>query len=557
MTEVPQGPAKIIVVAEEEVYDLLRDSGVYWDVQHRIESVSRMWDDLSGRRLDQQSVVIVFSDSTYAAAGELEAAIAAMAPYAVTFLVAWNPENVSTLLAGVHEAAVANGTDPNAPVHVLHPASKQGVLDGIREQVAAAGLAIGFPEVYSVDVTGPIQQAVVEAPSWEPAPEPVPVPVPVAAAPVYADPAPAPVPVPVPAPVAQPYAQPVAPAPVYAEPVAPVYQQEPAYAEPTGEKPVLPGQVTLAVTSSKGGSGKSTTAMMVAAQIAHSSRLAVEQGLAEKPLKVCLVDMDTRDGQVASLIGRYVPTALNIRVSPTWDEETILANLVHDPKLGIDALLAPVRPRTADDVGPDFYRQVIRTLKTTHDVVIMDTSVNYLDPLISTVCLPESTAILFVTTLATTSVQGMARALREITEPVEHGGMGIKRTKIGIVVNQSITEVGMDRDQVLQAALKVSIVGAIPLATKDVLTCTNFNRMHQLLKHPLLGPAYFKLAKTCLPQHPLVPVLGDNSGGAPAAPASVAPTPVAGGGAVGPVPAQVAPAAAAQEKKRGLFGRKA
>ena len=242
--------------------------------------------------------------------------------------------------------------------------------------------------------------------------------------------------------------------------------------------------------------------MMLAAQIAHSSQKAVDAGLADKPLKVVLVDMDTRDGQVASLIGRYVPTSLNIRVSPNWDEETVLANLVHDPKLGIDALLAPVRPRTADDVGPDFYQHVIRVLKTTHDVVILDTSVNYLDPLIATVCLPEATAILFVTTLATTSVQGMARALREITEPVEHGGMGIKRSKIGIVVNQSITEVGMDRDQVLQAALKVSIVGAIPLATKDVLTCTNFNRMHQLLKHPLLGPAYFKLAKTCMPTRP-------------------------------------------------------
>lgn len=563
MTEVPQNATKIIVVAEEEVYNLLRDSGAHWDVQHRVESVGQMWDDLSGGRLDQQSVAIVFSDSIYSGPGELEAAVAAMAPYAATFVVAWNPDGLPSMLDTVqatiqaaHKAAGGEG-EANVPVHVLYPDNKQHLLDAVRDVLLASGAPVAFPETYAVDVNGPVVPAAVEEPVWEPAAPEVPPAVPEQAVP----------------PMAQPTQQPVQQVAPVAPQVTPTYQapqvaQAPAYspqapADDSGVlsgKPVLPGQVTMAVTSSKGGSGKSTTAMMLAAQIAHSSQKAFEAGLAERPLKVVLVDMDTRDGQVASLIGRYVPTALNIRVSPTWDEETILGNLVHDPKLGIDALLAPVRPRTADDVGPDFYRQIIRTLKTTHDVVIMDTSVNYLDPLISTVCLPESTAILFVTTLATTSVQGMARALREITEPVEHGGMGIKRTKIGIVVNQSITEVGMDRDQVLQAALKVSIVGAIPLATKDVLTCTNFNRMHQLLKHPLLGPAYYKLAKTCLPKSELTPIYVDPNNGpqqAPAPAAVGAPVPVgATAGAPAPAAAVAAPAATGQDKKRGLFGRK-
>jgi cellulose biosynthesis protein BcsQ len=274
--------------------------------------------------------------------------------------------------------------------------------------------------------------------------------------------------------------------------------------------------VTITVTSSKGGSGKSTTAMMLAAQIAQSSRLAAERGQIDRPLKVVLVDMDTRDGQVGSLIGKYVPTALNIRVAEQWDEQTILSNLVHHDQLGIDALLAPVRPRTADDVGPEFYRHVIQRLQRTHDVIIMDTSVNYLDPLIATVCLPEATAVLFVTTLATTSVQGMARALREITEPAANGGMGIRRNKIGIVVNQNVSDVGMDKDQVLEAALKVPIVGAIPLASRDVLVATNYNQMALLLKHKVLGPAYYRLAATCLPNVPLVPIATPDAAGAPA-----------------------------------------
>lgn len=289
----------------------------------------------------------------------------------------------------------------------------------------------------------------------------------------------------------------------------------------------------------------STTAAVLASQIAKSS------AAAGKPLKVCLVDMDTRDGQVAAMIGTWMPTALNIRVQPVWDEATILRHLVHDERLGIDCLLAPVRPRSADTVGPEFYRVMIRSLQRTHDVVVMDTSVNYLDPLISSVCLPESTAVLFVTTLASTSVLGMARALREIVTPVEEGGMGVPRKKIGIVVNQSVAGVGMDKDQVMKAALGVPVVGVIPMASKDVLTATNLNRMGALLEHPHLGPAYFNLAKVCLPRAELAPLVR-----------SAAPLP--GPGAAAPVPAGVAPQAgpaglvpveSERPKKKGLFRR--
>ncbi len=251
--------------------------------------------------------------------------------------------------------------------------------------------------------------------------------------------------------------------------------------------------MTITVTSSKGGSGKSTASILLAASIARASR---EAG---KPLSVCLIDLDTRDGQVASLIGTFMPTALNIRVQPVWDEERIRRNVVHAGDLAIDTILAPIRPRTADTVGPEFYQVIVRSLQRMFDVVVMDTSVQYLDPLISDVALREADEVLFVTTLASTAVQGMARALREITAPVDESGLGVPREKIGIIVNQSVANVGMEREQVLAAGLGVPVVGVIPLATKDVLTATNLNRMHELLDHPLVGPAYVQLAQACLP----------------------------------------------------------
>ena len=305
-------------------------------------------------------------------------------------------------------------------------------------------------------------------------------------------------------------------------------------------RPKRPGQTTITVTSSKGGSGKSTASILLAGSIARASRDA------GKPLSVCLIDLDTRDGQVASLIGKFMPTALNIRVQPVWDEERIRRNLVHAPGLGIDTLLAPIRPRTADTVGPDFYRTIIRSLQRMYDVVVMDTSVQYLDPLIAQVALPEAEEIIFVTTLASTAVQGMARALREITAPVDESGLGIPREKIGILVNQSVANVGMERDQVLAAGLGVPVVGVIPLATKDVLTATNLNRMHSLLDHPLIGPAYNELAQACLPGRTLAPWRPLD-----AAPGATAPAPGAASEAAGTVDS----GGDESGRRRGLFRR--
>jgi hypothetical protein len=82
---------------------------------------------------------------------------------------------------------------------------------------------------------------------------------------------------------------------------------------------------------------------------------------------------------------------------------------------------------------------------------------------------------------------------------LDESGLGIPRSKVGIVVNQSVANVGMEREQVQAAGLGVPVVGVVPLATKDVLTATNLNKMGVLLDHPLLGPAYLDLVQACLP----------------------------------------------------------
>ena len=507
----------VIVVAEPSVHRMLRDCGADWNVQERQVDVAAMWDALSSGRLDTQSRVLVFSDSALDGGplprvplSQLARAIVAMSHAGAVVCVAeWQPDTRDALRAAVDEAAASQGVDPTAIGYSLMPMPQGTVaaLDVIRD--AAGDLAV-FPASWPADA--------VDAPAT--------------------------------AAGLLPTAQPAAVEPALSvsdlPQLPPIGVGETAPARTDGSyppsaslellrRPRLPGQVTITVTSSKGGSGKSTASILLAASIARASRAA------GKPLSVCLIDLDTRDGQVASLIGKFMPTALNIRVQPVWDEDRIRRNVVYADGLDISTILAPIRPRTADTVGPEFYQVIVRSLQRMFDVVVMDTSVQYLDPLISDVALREADEILFVTTLASTAVQGMARAMREITAPVDESGLGVPREKIGIIVNQSVANVGMEREQVLAAGLGVPVVGVIPLATKDVLTATNLNRMHELLDHPLVGPAYVQLAQACLPDRELADWL----------PADAA---AAADGAVAAAPAEAQPADDSA-RKRGLFRR--
>ena len=279
--------------------------------------------------------------------------------------------------------------------------------------------------------------------------------------------------------------------------------------------------LVITVTSPKGGSGKSSVALLTATELAKASKKAYEAGLSERPLDVCIVDLDTFDGQLGFVIGQMRPTALNVATSSTPnDPATIKSNLVYNERMGIHALLAPVRGKTATYTTPSFYRRTIRTLKTMFDVVILDTSVQYLDDLIKTVALPEADAILLVTTLDIKSVKGLARWMNVAVEPVSEGGHGIDLHKVGVVVNGSVHGVGMGTTELVSAALGAKLLVAIPLDTLAVQAAGNANRLEDIIFHPTIGPAYFKLANRVVKPRgiKLLPVIEDEG------PASGSPT---------------------------------
>lgn len=259
-----------------------------------------------------------------------------------------------------------------------------------------------------------------------------------------------------------------------------------------GESDFL-GQV-VAITSSKGGSGKSTVAITLATYLAHSSANSVREGLETDPLKVIILDLDVRDGQLGFLTNNSKPTVIQLRVSGITDD-TIEQTVIHSARLKCDLLLAPKRPRNADDTPPEFYVELIQSLRKKYDYVILDTSVNYLDPLLEKVAYPMADQIVFVTDIVINSVFSMTRWIQEVTKPKSQMGMGISKNKIGIVVNKSLGNVAMPGEKIYQSALGIPVITPIPSNPKIMASAANTQQMDLLLQHQDIYSAVRRLAK--------------------------------------------------------------
>jgi len=261
------------------------------------------------------------------------------------------------------------------------------------------------------------------------------------------------------------------------------------------------GQV-IAVTSSKGGSGKSTVSITLATYLAHASINSVKEGLPDKngnpvkkPLKVLLLDLDVRDGQVGFFTGFWKPTVMKLRRFGI-NRETIEETKLYDEGLKIDVILAPRRPRAAEELPPEFYVELITYLRTMYDYIILDTSVNYLDPLLEKVAYPMADLIVMVTEVVSTSVYSMARWVQEVTSPLDQNGMAIPKRKIGIVVNKSLKSVNMTGKKIAENAQEVPIVSVIPSNQRLIAHATNVNSMEVLLEHEDLRPSFARLAES-------------------------------------------------------------
>lgn len=279
--------------------------------------------------------------------------------------------------------------------------------------------------------------------------------------------------------------------------------------------------IVICVTSSKGGSGKSTISILTATQIAHSSNLAFEQGKTSRPARVCLVDMDVTESQIGFVIGKTSPTVTNMVAESQKEDMFTIANVqkfaVHDDNLGVDFYLAPRLPTAADAVPASFYAHLIPVLKKMYDIVILDSSVNYIkDERIRDVAYPMSDALLCITTLDSRTIFLMSRWVTIVTAPKDEGGLGINPAKVGIIVNRAHSSSGISKANLFKAIgnEKIQYVGALPdlpAAVSD--KCVNLHRMDLFLRENDFGfgKALYNISTKLCGDTPLAPIVTEDS----------------------------------------------
>ena len=254
------------------------------------------------------------------------------------------------------------------------------------------------------------------------------------------------------------------------------------------------GQI-VTVTSSRGGTGKTTVALSLASYISKASKVSVARGAAKEPLKVIVLDLDARDGQIGFFTGFWKPTVMRLKRYGI-DRQQIEETRIHDEGLEIDLMLAPRRPRSADELSSEFYTELIEELKSSYDYIILDTGSNYLDPTVERVAYPLADFILMVTEASKPSLFSMARWIHEVTSPLDQYGMAIPKKKIGIVVNRSTAERSSSGKDIVANAQEVPIISVIPDAPKIVGPALNETALERIISDYEIRNSLGKIAES-------------------------------------------------------------
>ncbi len=179
----------------------------------------------------------------------------------------------------------------------------------------------------------------------------------------------------------------------------------------------------------KGGSGKTLTATNLAAALADAGR------------RVVVVDLDLQFGDVGLALGLAPEKTVYDLLSSggSMDAEKVEAFLV-EHESGARALLAPRRPDQAGLITVEFLRDVFAVLRSSHDVVIVDTPPAFTPEMIAAV--DVSTDVCVVAMLDALSLKNLKLGLETLEL------MGYPQSAIRFVLNRADSQVGISLDDV-------------------------------------------------------------------------------------------------------------
>ena len=189
---------------------------------------------------------------------------------------------------------------------------------------------------------------------------------------------------------------------------------------------VRPPLRVIAVTSGKGGVGKTTVAvnMAVAAATELGKKVVVVDGSFQFGDVGVLLNLNPKNKSIADLIPEIEAGELD-------SVDTFVIN----HSAGIRVLLAPPSPEMAELITPSGVKKVLDALRRSHDLVIVDCTSYFNDTTLA--ILDAADIVLTMLSLEITSIKNM-RLFLEVTEQ-----LGYESSKVRLVLNRADSALGI------------------------------------------------------------------------------------------------------------------
>lgn len=200
-----------------------------------------------------------------------------------------------------------------------------------------------------------------------------------------------------------------------------------------------PGQI-VTVFAAKGGCGKTTVSTNLAATFARAGR------------RTCLVDLDLAFGDVAIAMALKPVRTIADAIGLSALDETAVRSLVTRHHSGLDAILAPIEPGTAEGISSDLVGNLLEVLQTMYDVVVVDTPPAFTEHVL--VSFDKADHCVLITTLDVPALKNLKLTL-ETLEMLDY-----PRERWHVVLNRADAKVGLsaqDVEQTLRTTISVQI----------------------------------------------------------------------------------------------------
>lgn len=220
------------------------------------------------------------------------------------------------------------------------------------------------------------------------------------------------------------------------------------------------------VWATTGGVGKTMTAMNLAARVATATGL-----------RVLLVDLDVSSGDVGARL--WIKASEAVTITDLMREaqltpERLAQVLPQHTQTKVHLLLAPYTAGQAINTSSvAAYERVLRVATQLFDMIVLDCPAGN-DDVVTRFALPQSTAVCVVTDNETSTLAGMRRWLRYVTDEAKI----IPRERLGVFVNQRVDgDGGHSLDDIKKHLNPLPILATLPDDRRSILRTQQHGRV--------------------------------------------------------------------------------